>query len=148
MTVVLDIYGGRPKRDIIEMALEFCGLAGYQFQLTPEEIASTLRLLDTMMAEWPWKLLGYNAADYGAGLPEDESGLSEEDIPAVFMALAQRRAPLLGAQLPQEARGAMSASYNSVCSRMAVMPTALISPSSVRGSGTRRLTPFITETGD
>ncbi len=52
MTVVLTInVAGRPKRDLIEMMREFCGQSGFDFELTAEEVASDLRLLDTMMAD-------------------------------------------------------------------------------------------------
>ena len=151
MPVVLTInVGGRPKRDIIEMMREFCGQAGFVFELTAEEMASDLRLLDTMMAEWPWNTLGYDAATYGSGLPEDPSGLAEQDVPAVFMHLALRRAPLLGASMPPEAAASISRAFNSVCSRAAAasMPTALLATDTPRGLGRRRLEPFITETGE
>jgi hypothetical protein len=59
-----------------------------------------------MMAEWPWNLMGYNAADYGAGLPEDESGLAEDRYTRrVHGAGGEAGAAASGAQLPQEARG-------------------------------------------
>lgn len=147
MPVTLTILGGRPKRDIIEMMREVCGQAGFEFELTPEEIASDLRLLDVMMAGWPWNTLGYNASAYGAGLPEEESGLVEQDIEPVVYALAVKRMPGLGATMSPEARASMTRGYQDVCSRAAAaaMPTAYLSPNSPRGMGRRRLEPWITE---
>jgi hypothetical protein len=145
--VTLTIYGGRLKRDIIEMALEFCGTAGFEFEHTPEEIASTMRLLDVMMAEYPWNTLGYNGAPYGAGLPEEESGLAEQNIAPAFMHLALRKAPNMGAALSPEAKASIARSYSELVSRVAAasMPTMYLAPNSPRGSGRRRLEPFITE---
>ena len=149
MPVVLTLpVSGRPKRDLIEMMREFCGQAGFDFELTPEEVASDLRLLDTMMAEHPFNLMGYDAATYGSGLPEDPSGLAEIDVQVVVTSLAVRRAPGLGSSLAPEARAAQSAAYTSACSRYASVPTALIAPNTPRGAGARRFwtAPFITET--
>lgn len=147
MTYTVTIVQGRPKRDIVEMMREFCGQAGYEFELTADEVASDLRLLDTMMAEWPWNRMGYDPATYGSGLPEDPSGLSEEDIPAVFMHLAQRRCPGLGASLPPEGRAQMKKAYASACSRYATVPVMPHARNTVRGSGSRGMwrDPFINE---
>lgn len=140
---------GRPKRDIIEMMREFCGQAGFDFEMTPEEVASDLRLLDTMMAEHPFNLMGYDAATYGSGLPEEPSGLAEIDVQAVVTSLALRRAPGLGSSLAPEARAVIASAYSSACSRYATIPAALLAPHTPRGSGNRwpALSPFINETG-
>lgn len=149
MPVVITLpVSGRPKRDLIEMMREVCGQAGFDFELTPDEVASDLRLLDTMMAEHPFNLMGYSPATYGTGLPEDPSGLAEIDVQAVVTSLALRRAPGLGPALSADARTAMSMTYNAACSRYAAIPSALIAPNTPRGSGSQRLwyRPFITET--
>jgi len=124
---------GRKKRDIVEMALEFCGLAGFEFSHTAEEISSTLRILDTMMAEHPWNLLGYDQATYGSGLPEELSGLAEQDVSAVVHHLALRRAPGLGAALSAEARASIARSYADLTARYATIPTMPLAPNTVRG---------------
>lgn len=149
MTVVLTLpVSGRPKRDLIEMTREFCGQAGFDFELSPEEVASDLRLLDAMMAEHPFNLMGYDAATYGSGLPEDPCGLADIDIMAVVTSLAMRRIPGLGTALSPEARASMSMAFNSASSRYAAIPTALIAPNTPRGSGSGPFwrSPFITET--
>lgn len=143
MAVTLSIITGRPKRDLIEMAFEFCGSAGYEFERTPEEVSAALRQLDLMMTEEPWVRTGY---DLGAGLPEDPSGLADEDVPASYMHLALRLSPGLGASLSPTAAASITRSFNSVCSRYAVMPTALIAANTPRGSGHPRRVPFIQET--
>lgn len=148
MPVVLTInVAGRPKRDLVEMMREFCGQAGFDFELTPEEVASDLRLLDTMMAEHPFNLMGYSAASYGAGLPEDPSGIADIDVQAVVSNLAIRRAGGLGQGLSPEARATASTTYNSACSRYATVPTARLAPNTPRGSGAAwwGLSPYINE---
>jgi hypothetical protein len=135
---------GRTKRDIIEMMREFCGQAGFEFELSPEEVASDLRLLDTMMAEWPWKLTGYAR---GNSLPDEPSGLAEEDVPAVFMELALRRAPALGKSMGPEARSSMGRSYTALTARYSTILSQPLAPNTVRGSGAPwgRRVPFINE---
>lgn len=135
---------GRTKRDIIEMMREFCGQAGFEFELTPEEAASDVRLLDTMMAEWPWNLTGYSR---GLSLPDEPSGLAEVDVPAVFMELALRRAPGLGKSLSPEARAAMARSNAALHARYSTILTQPLAQNTVRGSGTTwfRRSPFINE---
>jgi hypothetical protein len=43
---------GWTKREYITQALEEIGLANYVFDLTPEQLQSALRRLDTMIAQW------------------------------------------------------------------------------------------------
>lgn len=144
MPFVLPTVTGRPKREIIEMMREFCGQAGFEFELTAEEVASDLRLLDLMMAEWPWNAMGYDAG--ASSVAEDPSGLKDEDVPAVFMYLAQRRCPGLGATLPPEGRAQMKKAYSSACSRYATMPRMPRADKTPAGAGNRDFTyraPFL-----
>ena len=43
---------GWTKRQFVAQAFEEIGLASYVFDLTPEQLQSALRRLDTMMAAW------------------------------------------------------------------------------------------------
>lgn len=43
------------KRDIVAMAFEEIGLAGYVFDLQPQQLEGALRRLDSMMATWNGK---------------------------------------------------------------------------------------------
>ena len=52
MTVTLNVgLGTVPKRKIVEIAFSKCGMAGYEFGHTAEEVANALDLVDAMMAE-------------------------------------------------------------------------------------------------
>lgn len=146
MPVLTINVAGRPKRDLIEMAREFAGLAGYEFDATPEEIASHLRKLDVMMAAWPWSELGYDAATYGSGLPEDPTGIPDDAVEGVANNLALRIAPGLGASLSGEARAALAVSTNYVTSKYGgAPPTMPIAYNTPRGAGHPHRVPFISE---
>lgn len=138
MTVVLNTNDGGPaKRDIIEMAFEDCGSAGYEFGRTPEEVASALRKLNVLMAEWSEAgiNINYNQPDYGAGDPEEGSGIPLSAMGAVAGFLALRIAPQMGVALPPEQRTALGMSYNRLLSstyQMGAMPFRRNEP---RGAG-------------
>lgn len=143
MPIVITIAGGRLKREIVEMAREQCGQAGFEFEVTPEEVSADVRLLDVLMAEWPYSQMGYNTDT--PSLPEDESGLSDVDVMAVATALAARRMAQSGRAMPATFRATAARAYASACSRYPTMPTMPLAPHSVLGSGTCRTTPFVTE---
>ena len=69
--------GGRLKSDILDLAFDDCGAAGFAFDRTPEEQSAALRKLNALMLERPWSLLGYRQPTYGAGLPEEQSGIPD-----------------------------------------------------------------------
>ena len=142
MSVVLTIPGGRPKRDIIELAHEFCGLAGFEFEHSPEEIGSALRKLDLMMTEWPWDQLGYNAPVDGKSVPEDASGLADKDVPAVYMHLAMLIAPALGKALSSESKTAMREAFDRLSARYSSVPRGRYAPRTPRGSGRYPTVPY------
>ena len=146
MTYTVTIVQGRPKNDLIEMAYEFCGSAGYEFERTAEEVSSALRLLDGMMTGHPFDKMGYDPATYGSGLPEDPSGLQEIDVPVVFMHLAELIAPGMGATLPAQALAAKKRAWASANSRYASIPTMPRADKTPAGMGNRwpsRFAPFL-----
>lgn len=151
MTISLPLDpGGKPKRDIIEMAFEDCGTAGFEFERTPEEVGSALRKLNAMMLEWPWDQLGYAQPDYGSGLPEDESGIPGYSLSAVASYLALRIAPTMGKTLSNEQRTALARSLGMIQSKVAAIPQTPFAPNTPRGmgatwSGRAFFSPFINE---
>lgn len=135
--------GGVKKGFIIQRAREFCGTAGYDFgELTPEELASHLNELDMMMAESPWDTLGYNFTTYGAGLPEDASGLPNSAISAVSKYLGLRIAPGLGKNLSPAANAALTRSYNLLFAQTATIPTMPRPRTTPRGAGNQWWQPW------
>lgn len=93
---------GWTKRQIVEKAFSTLALAGYVFDLDPEELDDALTSLDTMMASW-------SALDITCGYafgtsPDDtdldqDSGLPLVAVKAVYLALAIDVAATKGKQL-------------------------------------------------
>lgn len=129
------------KRQIVEMAYEECSLAGYEFNVTPEELFSGLRSLDGLMAEWASssKDLAYNfPATFGGGDLEDVSGIPDAAINGVAISLAMSLAPKMGKQMSGETRARLSRSMsviNALCAKRVSMGWAR---STVAGAGNRR----------
>lgn len=137
MTVVLNIPQGRPKRDIIELAFDDCGLAGYEFDRTPEEQSMALRKLNALMLEHPWNMLGYDQPTYGVGVVEQPSGLPDDAVNTVAQYLALRIVPGVGAALSSEAKATMARSLMNLQSQYAKLPDMDLVGSTVRGTGNR-----------
>lgn len=134
-TIVINETGPL-KRDIIEMAFEECGSAGFEFERDPDEVVAALRRLNTMMREWPWNRLGYVQPDYGAGAPEERSGIPDAALGAVAGYLALKIAPMLGATLSTETKTALSKSYLLVLAAVS-KPPRLHMGMTPRGAGAR-----------
>ncbi len=149
MVLVVLPVSGYTKQAIISLAHELCGIAGFEFELAPDEIASALRVMDLMMAEHPFNLMGYNS-DLPPSLPEDASGIADIDVPAVYHYLAVRIAASKGKTLGPNVGAQVSMTFNRASSRYASVPRMPIAPNTVRGIGApfnQSITwPFINET--
>lgn len=90
---------GWTKRNYIEQAFTEIGLAGYIFDITPEELNTALRQLNSMMAAW-------NAKGIRLGWPmpsspnnddlDDETEITDAANEAIYCGLAVRIAPTFG----------------------------------------------------
>jgi hypothetical protein len=148
MVQVLTLNDTGPlKRDLIEAAFESWGSAGYEFERSPEEVNSALRKLNAMMWQWPWDRLDYVQPTYGAGKPEEYSGIPPWAAQAVSDNLCLLIAPANAATLSREQGVAASRSLTYVQGRVSVIPPALFRPHTPRGSGAIRYqrSPFINE---
>ena len=84
---------GWTKRQIVEQAFEAIGLASYAYDLEPEQLQSTLRKLDAMMAQWNSKgiRIGYPLpSSPGQSDLDDEANVTDEAIEAIYTNLALR----------------------------------------------------------
>ena len=129
------------KRQIIEMAYEECSLAGYEFNVTPEELFSGLRKLDALMAQWreSSKDLNYNfPAKFGDGDLEDYSGIPDAAINGAAISLAMALAPAMGKQMSAESRGRLSKAMTVISALGAQRVGQGWSRSTVAGAGNRR----------
>jgi hypothetical protein len=88
-------------------ALHHLGIANYVFDVESEETISTLKTLDSMIAEWQAKLndMGYiQPATNGTSQPSDPAGIDEAMVEAVAANLALRVAPSYGKTTSGELR--------------------------------------------
>lgn len=137
-TIVTLPADGVTKRDIIEQSFEDCGLAGYEFERTADEIASALRTLNTMMREWPWDRMGYTLPYRGQGDAAEGSGVPDKYVQSVVTALALRMAPGMGKALSPEQRAARTRSYQLMHAELALVPAAQFEAGAITGQGNRR----------
>lgn len=138
---------GVTKGSIVETAFEYCGLAGYEFERTPEELASGCRNLAMLMMEAPYNAVPFNAVDYGFGLPDEGSSIPNEDVPAISFALAFRIATLMGKALPPTFYAMANPTIYALKARYAVIPQQDYRPGTIRGQGASHgYTPFFPTT--
>lgn len=102
------------KLQLIEQAYDELALAGYVFDLTPDELQSALRLMDGMLATWEGK--GVHLGYVMPATPDDSdingpSGLPDRANEAVYMNLAVRRAAGLGKALTAATQRAAREGY-------------------------------------
>jgi hypothetical protein len=135
------------KQQVLEMAFEEIGLAGYEFDATAEEQASALRRLDALMAQWagPGMNLdfGYNfPTRVGLSDPTDASGVPDLALDAVQITLAQSIMPAIGKTMSPETRVRLGQSMNSIRAAMATIPNRQLPPSTMRGAGNKPSSTF------
>lgn len=135
MSVVLDIPTGRTKREIVVLARNFCGISSAEFDLGPDELSEHILMLDVMMGDAPWNLLGYMPGE--PSLPEDRSNLADADVSAVYMELGKRIALGLGAELTPARAAQAGKSYIDLISRYTTPPTQPWRAGTPRGAGNR-----------
>jgi hypothetical protein len=105
------------KRQIVEQAFEELALAGYVFDLSPEELQAGLRRLDTMMATWEGK--GVRVGYPIPGSPDESdldqsSGLPDGAVEAVYLNLAVRLAASFGKVLSPETKRVAREAYDTL----------------------------------
>ena len=128
------------KRQFVVQAFDEIGLASYVFDLSPEQMDSALRRLDSMMAAWNAKgiRLGYPIP----GNPQDSSLEEKTGVPdsaneAVYMGLAVRLAPGFGKVVSPDTKSAAKQGYDTLLSR-AAMPIEQQLPGSMpAGAGNK-----------
>lgn len=102
------------KGEIVIEALSQLGIADYEFDISPEEIASGTKRLDTMISMWSSKSIRvpYNYVG-GSG---DDSGLPNTALEAVISNLAIRLGASYGKQIPPDVRSIAKNSLNAILS--------------------------------
>ena len=140
------------KRQLVEEAFGELALAGYDFDLQPEELEAGLRRLDTMMATWQslGLQLGYSMAtsQEDSDLDQD-SGLQMNAVEAVYMNLACKIAASKGKALPASSTRAAKQAYDSLILNVAKaqMQVQQLAAGMPRGQGRkpwRTINPYVT----
>jgi hypothetical protein len=130
-----------PKRYIIERAYGECGQAITEFELSPEEMLTGLRMLNDLMAELQAQgiALGYNAPTSGDGSSTEDSGLDRSVVRAVSGKLARDIAPLIGKTVAPDANGSFARAWSTLLARNTVIPQMEMRRQTPRGAGNRML---------
>lgn len=126
------------KRTIVNMAFEEIGLAGYEFDATPEEQFSALRRLDALMAQWRGSSLdlGYNFPPaIGAGDLNDAANIPDFAVNATAISLGLRIMPAIGKMMSAETRLALAQGMVAIRTYCAVIPERTLPRSTARGAG-------------
>lgn len=113
---------GWTKRQLVEEAFGELALAGYDFDLQPEEMQTGLRRLDTLMATWSG--LGLQIGYSFGTTPTDsdldqDAGLPLVAVEAVYLALAIRIAAGKGKVLSTSTKSAAKTAYDALVSYVA-----------------------------
>ena len=114
---------GWTKRQFVTQAFEEIGLAAYVFDLTPEQLQSALRRLDSMMASWNAKgiRLGYPIpANPDDSDLDQETGVPDSANEAVYLNLGIRLAPGFGKSISTETKSSAKLAYDTLLARTAM----------------------------
>lgn len=110
------------KRQLVEQAYEEIGLAAYVYDLSPEQLQSAMRRMDSMVSTWMTKgiLLGYPVPVNPQNADLDESSnIPDTAVDAVYQNLAIRLAPGMGKQVSLELKALAKASYDALLMKAA-----------------------------
>lgn len=130
------------KAQIASEAYAELRLAGYEFDISPEEQMTAVRRLDALIATWESSGLsmGYNfAPNYADMDPGAESGLADSDIEAAYLNLAIRIAATVGKQLAPDTRKAARDSLDAIRKRAAMPLQQQLQRTLPRGAGNKSL---------
>lgn len=113
------------KRLLISKAYNDLALAGYIFDITPEEVQDAILSLDAMAATWEAYgiRVGYQATvDPEDADPDQESGLPDWANEAFFKGLAIRQAAAFGKPIPMSLLAPARQAYDGLLNLMAAFP--------------------------
>lgn len=128
------------KRQIVLEALGELAMQAYDFDVSPEEVATAVRRLDVMMATWETKgaRVGYRFPATAEGSdPDAESGIPDSAVETVVANLAIRLAPGFGKTVSAETKRTAGQGYDALL-WSAAQPIEQQMPSTLpRGAGNR-----------
>lgn len=113
------------KRLLVNMSFDDLALAGYVFDLTPDEMQSAVLRMDAMMALWGIQgiRIGYNATvDPNDADLDQDSGIPDWANEAVYKGLAVRTAHSFGKMIQPSLAVAAKQAYDALLSQCAAFP--------------------------
>ncbi len=128
------------KRQIISEAFGELAIQGYEFDVSPEEVQTALRRLDTMMATWEAR--GIRVGYAFPSSPEDssadsDSGLPDSAVETTYLNLAIRLAAGYGKQISAETKRSAKEGFDTLL-WAAAQPIEQQQPDTMpRGAGNR-----------
>lgn len=114
-----------PKRTLVNMAFNDLALAGYVFDLTPDETQTAVLTMDSMVASWEafGVRIGYNmTTDPEATDLDQPSGIPDWANMAVYKNLAIVMAASFGKAVPPSLAVAAKAAYDGMMGLVAANP--------------------------
>ncbi len=137
------------KKQIIEQAFAEIGIASYTFDTTASERENSLRLLDTMMAEWTTDGIVFDPVypatiNPGSGNIDDETNAPNDAVSAMYNNLAIRMAPGFGKTASNDTKRDAKNGYSGLMRAIPVPTVQMVGM--IRGAGAKTpLRPFIRE---
>lgn len=126
------------KRQYITEAYTEIGLADYVYDLTPAELQTALRRLDTMMADWESRGIRVSypmAGTPGASDIDADTACPEKASTAIITNLAIQLAPALGKQVSQGTTATARATLSQLATSTMTIPEMQFPASLPRGAG-------------
>jgi hypothetical protein len=118
------------KRQIIEMSYSAVGLAGFIYDIQPEQIESARRMLDAMMAGWNARGLRVSwpiPSGPDRGDVDEETNLPDSALEAVYLNLGPLLANMHGKQVTPMYLGMARAAKDTMMISL-VQPAKLVMP--------------------
>ena len=137
------------KNQIIEQALAEIGIASYIFDTTAEERANSLRILDSMMAEWTTRGIVFDpvypaTVNPGGGDIDAETNAPNDAVGPMYNNLALRLAPGFGKTPSNQTKLDAKAGYSLLAQSITVPCVRRVGM--IRGAGAKTpIRPFIGE---
>jgi len=139
---------GRTKKEYIAQAFEELGLAGYIYDLTPEQLQSALSRLDAMMATWNARGVRVGWAIPIKPMASDidyQTNTPDAAHEAIYLNLAIRLAPSFGKVVSPELKVLAKEAYTAMLSNVAAPIIGRKYPSTMPlGAGNRTYCNFST----
>jgi hypothetical protein len=138
---------GWTKRQILNDAFSEIGMAGYVFDLEPDDLQTALNRLDSLMSQWESDNIytGYAVTDDPASISIDgDSGILSQYVLPVIHNLAVQIAPSYGKQpMPQTMAAARKGYAVALRTKTVPMKSANITVTPAGSGNTRRIDNYL-----